>query len=251
MPFHSPPNWPKPPSGWEPGPDWRPDPLWPPPPPDWVFWTDEVSADAAAATTGSTGPSRAGVPRPAAPASSERYAPTVKFTSPGALSDPKAPRLNPEGDPTATQEMPVPVAESVEPLGDRHRDTVRPSVLGFFAPPRNMLRRTNAGLSQVSTKWQRAVAAVGRLVNPIRLGYAAATVAGVMLFGWLFSTLRFTTQWNYGGWLWQGIWPVAAMLAGLVIGLTGIIGVHRWDHARWRRRREGSRRVERAVDTSD
>lgn len=67
--------------------------------------------------------------------------------------------------------------------------------------------------------------------------YGAAALVGAVLFGWLFVTLRFTPAWTYDGWMWRGAWPVLAMLAGLALVTAGVLGVLRWNHARWAHRR--------------
>lgn len=76
-----------------------------------------------------------------------------------------------------------------------------------------------------------------RVVNPMRLGYAAMTMFGIALFAWMFVDIRLTDQWNYEGWMWRGAWPVAAMLAGLALVAVGSTGAHRWSSARWVRSR--------------
>jgi len=79
------------------------------------------------------------------------------------------------------------------------------------------------------------VETLANVANPARAGYAIAALTGLSMFGFLFVALRFTPQWTGDGWLWQGLWPLLAMLAGLLIGIVGVIGVRRWDNARWRK----------------
>lgn len=101
-------------------------------------------------------------------------------------------------------------------------------------------QRLPFSLDTVTNRLRAAVEALDGVVNPARAGYAIAAVTGLSMFGWLFTTLRFTPQWTGDGWLWQGFWPVLTMLAGLLIGLVGVVGVRRWDKARWQRHSAGS-----------
>jgi hypothetical protein len=68
------------------------------------------------------------------------------------------------------------------------------------------------------------------------------TAVGAALFGWVFVAIRFSEQWNYGGWMWRGFWPVVAMMAGLGLILVGAAGIWRWGSERWVGARDGNRR---------
>ncbi|WP_286171777.1 hypothetical protein [Mycobacterium sp. BK086] len=199
MPFHSPPNWPKPPPGWVPGPDWTPDPSWPPPPPGWVFWTTSA-------------------PPSAIPPSTLR---------PAAITPPKAPATPRSVDKPRSIGFPSASTPSTPVAPPRKPGITAPAQLST-APVRNLIAR-------LAALWRRGTEVLIVYVNPIRLGYALTAAVGVALFGWFFALLRLSPNWIFEGWLWGGVMPVVAMFVGVAVGIVGAVGVRRWDHARWLR----------------
>jgi hypothetical protein len=156
----------------------------------------------------------------------------------------------PNTDGGAAQAIPKPVAEAhtsaltvaadpsteaLQALSVDSGSAAKPRVLGHL-PLADTVHRTRDRMSTL-------VAAANRVVNPIRVLYGATAVAGLTLFGWMFTTLRFNPEWNFDGWMWRGVWPVLALVCGLVLGVAGIAGTRRWDHRRWVRHRIARREV--------
>lgn len=74
------------------------------------------------------------------------------------------------------------------------------------------------------------------VVNPPRALYTAAAVAGAALFVWTFILVRFNSAWTFSGWMWDGVWPIAAMGAGLAVAVAAGVRAWQWDYARWTQR---------------